>query len=135
MGKPLGVQVAELEAECDRLRAENAELRAGRGRWPEQPYHYAVLPDGRVMPYEEAKHIKDGEVPSRLSVHRLNVAPAGSVAIKPEGSIFAPMRKTHNGQWVTIGDQLMNTRAEWSPEDLIEYGWADATLHLPEDQR
>ena len=68
----------------------------------------------------------------RLAVHDLEVAPVGSWLMKPKGSIFAPMLKVHSGKWVTVGDELMNTRPEWSAEDVIEYGWANATLTVNE---
>lgn len=54
----------ELQAEVQRLRDENDELRAGRTTWPRGrgvEYHHAILPDGRVVSGHEAQHIKDGD--------------------------------------------------------------------------
>ena len=74
----------------------------------------------------------DYSTPPRLTVHKLNVAPVGSVLRR--GSILKPMQKAHSGKWVKVGDKLMHLRLEWSSEDLIANGWADATLIYPEDQ-
>lgn len=132
MSKTLSEQVAELEAERDELKSENAELRAGQGRWPEKADDF---PCCRSQPtgYADEDH-QDAEVTQwhqptpRLTVHDLEVAPVGSVVANGKG--FEVMKDTR-GDWV-LGHHPHNN-ARYSAAELMQ--WADATLTYPEGQR
>lgn len=114
MSKPLSEQVAELEA-------ENAELRAGQGRWPKehlQPIvdfaEYALAPDPQPSVGDE---VTDGDL--------LDSLPVGTVVIDQEG-----IRHFHRGvHW--INHRYLNEA--WTSHELFgEFGNV-AIEYLPED--
>ena len=137
--------------ERDQMEAENAELRAGQGRWPNEtiPAEHVPFKGMTDLRYKEPEDDfpccsshptgyadddhQDAEVTqwhepsSRLTVHKLNVAPVGSWLAR----LFHNSRKKgDDGRWHKAW-MFEGQRAETS-EELIANGWADATLTYPE---